>query len=230
MKKRTYFSRSAALQISLFFLLSISASGANGVGYTISPDTPANPNTPVIRVESPSPAQTPNGQNETRAEESQPQEKEEPQTRLVKVTLELGTGDRLQGSIEVPLQAQFSHHKNGLTYVKSVSPEELKSVRILSYRIKHRHENEESAFYEFEPDEIEITLTNRKTYLVSHIFPFLRKIEITTTDGTTVLYTFFADSFLKESGWEEVASDDPNYHRTNPHPQAVRAVFFTGAP
>lgn len=200
-----------------------------GVNYTVSPDNPTTPTTPVIQLVSPEEAQ---GQEVLEEKEvvgdGGDEEEIKVQTILVEVTLELGTGDRLQGAIAAPAEVQFTHHKNGLSYVKTVAPTELKSVRILSYRVKHRRELESGTFYEFEPSEIQITLTNKKSYMVDEIPLFLSQIKITTEDGSTILYTFFGDSFYGEGGWEEVESMDPEYHAANPHPQAVRVITFSG--
>ncbi len=154
--------------------------------------------------------------------------KKSPQTQNipVHVSLKLGSGDEIQGTIAMPENITFSHQKNGLTYSKTIRPTQLKKIRINEYRSRRGSGN----FWEFEPETTTLITQDDRDFTITGIFPFLRKIVIDTPDGTTTVFTFFADSWDDKTGWSEVASKDRHYHRKNPHPQAVKEITILGTP
>ena len=153
-----------------------------------------------------------------------PQSKPEP---LPEVRIFLGSGAMIEGKIEMPAQFVIKHTIDGLQYEKNVSPADLLEIEILTYRIKDRRElNEGKIFYEFEPDQVKVTLRNGRQYFFTTIFPFLRKLEVVTIDGKTTLYTYFGDTFDQEKGWEQVPNRDPASHQNKPHPHSVVRIRF----
>lgn len=144
----------------------------------------------------------------------------------VNVRLKLGTGDEIEGTIAMPNEITFSHVKNALTYNKTLYPWELKKITVNEYAARQG----DNGLIEFEPASITITTTNKREYLVQGIFSFLKKITINTVDGSTTVFTFFADKWSDKTGWAEVSSKDKNYHRKNPHPQAVHEITILGVP
>lgn len=150
----------------------------------------------------------------------------QPQNIPVNVSLKLGSGDEIQGTITMPESITFSHQKNGLTYSKTIRPTQLKKIKINEYRSRKSSGN----FWEFEPESTTLITQDDRDFTIAGIFPFLRKIVIETPDGTTTLFTFFADSWDDKNGWSEVASKDRYYHKKNPHPQAVKEITILGNP
>ena len=145
-------------------------------------------------------------------------------SRLVHVTL--GSDDTLKGHIAVPLRLQFKHYKNGFIYTKKVNADEIKSIVISSYHYQLSSRKQGVKYYHFEPGKIRLSLHNGRTYEVGRLFKFLRQFKIETIDGTTTLYSFFADSYHPKKGWSEVVSKNLSYHKSIPHPQSVKKVQF----
>jgi len=145
----------------------------------------------------------------------------------VQIIAIFGSGDEVQGEIELPEKITFRHYKNGLMYTKTVGVEEIKTITVLNYREAKVRKGKKNTFVEFKPDNIEISLTNGSKYFITGIFDFLRKITIDTPDGRTYLYTFFADTYKKE--WAGIKSNDRNIHKTIPHPAAVQKIRFLKA-
>ncbi|MCS6984880.1 MAG: hypothetical protein NZM25_07145 [Leptospiraceae bacterium] len=164
----------------------------------------------------------------TPSEPSIPQEeskkRKEGQVSLLKVKVKLGSGDELFGEISLPSSITFSHYKNGLLFRKTLRPEEIKKIRILSYR----ESRASASLFEYEPERTQILTKDLQEFYISGIFTFLRKIEIETVDGKTTLFTIFADSWDEKSGWREVASRDRHYHQKHPHPKAVYEIEIEG--
>ena len=141
----------------------------------------------------------------------------------VKVTL--GSGDSIQGNIQAPVEIRFKHYKSGLVFQKTITPADLKSISVQRYAYQNPKKKEHSTYYQFEPDKVEITLKNGRSYTLPYLFNFLRMVNIDTPDGKTTIYSFFADTFDEKKGWSEVESKDPRYHLNAAHPRV--AVIFS---
>jgi len=176
-------------------------------------DEPKDPNTPHVSDVS---------QKETKDAKKIKQKKE-----TVQIIAILGSGDEVQGEIKLPEKITFRHYKNGLLYTKTVGVHNIKTITVTAYREHKVRKTKKNTYVEFEPDDIEITLTNGNKYYINGMFDFLRSFPIDTPDGRTYLYTFFADTYKK--GWAGIKSKDRKIHKTMPHPAAVRKIRFLKA-
>jgi len=146
-----------------------------------------------------------------------------------RVRATLGSQDTLVGTISAHKSITFRHYKNGLFFTKKIGPAEIKKIRVTRYSYKLIKRTKRGKLYQFEPAEINLVLKNGRSYRLSKIFSFLRKFRIETIDGSTWLYTFFADTYDKKKGWDEVASKSFHYHRTKPHPKAAVEIVFSAS-
>ncbi len=80
----------------------------------------------------------------------------------------------------------------------------------------------------FKPSRTKILMKNKEKFRLNYLFKFLYQFDIHTSNGTTTLYSFFADEFDKTKGWSEVDSKDETYHRNKPHPQSIQKIWFFG--
>ena len=152
--------------------------------------------------------------------------KRENQNIEVYVEAELGSGDSITGSISIPPKISFEHYYNGILYKKNARLSEIKSIVVKNYKKYLGKDQKKYKSYKFYPDLIEINFKSGHTFTVKGMFKFLQKFVIETGYGSTTLYTYFGDMFSPETGWSEVLSKDPQYHRQNPHPQAVKKLVF----
>ena len=191
-----------------FFIIS-----TNAIRYPITPQEPSSPT-----VES-------TGDSTTSPHSKKP--KDEKITIRVKVFL--GSGDELNGFIQAPKELKFKHYRNGFIYRKKIFTNDISLLEIASFQKNLIRTKKPRKFYEFKPSLIKISMKNKKKFRLNYLFKFLYEFNIQTSNGTTTLYSFFADEFHKIKGWSEVSSKDDTYHKTNPHPQSIQKIWFFGA-
>lgn len=138
------------------------------------------------------------------------------------------SGDDLTGSCVLPGKVSFYHYRDGLTFHKTINLAEVKRIQVIEYRSKFNEESEKqnSVLHEFEPSNVVVEMKSGKTYNTGVIFQFLLKIPLSTEEGDTTVYTYFADRFDSGKGWRDVESKDPDFHRNNPHPLTVSRIDF----
>jgi len=194
-------------QIPLFvFFTSVYLSISVAAGPNL-PQNPANPASPAM------------------AEKKKPKPADDEILIQLETIVYLGSGDDLEGTILFPEKISFKHYKNGLVFDKTVSPLDIREIKVLEYSgSSDDPENSDKRFFEFEPSSVQLTLWSGQTFILDGIFPFLKNFEITTHDGKTKLYMIFANTFTKKDGWSEISSKDINYHNTLPHPQAAYRI------
>ncbi|MDH5717090.1 MAG: hypothetical protein OEZ22_05575 [Spirochaetia bacterium] len=202
------------LKIILYFIFLFNNTNILGITYPVTPAEPKVENT------------------ESNEDIEKKIEKKENNTanKKIQVKITLGSTDELIGFIYAPVKITFSHYKNGLMYKKTVDPVEINEIEILEYKKKKINNLTDGDLFEFEPNWIKINLKNKKSYYIREIFSFIRSFDITTTDGTTKIYAFFADTFNNKKGWSEVKSLDPEYHKNKAHPQAVYKIQIIDIP
>ena len=142
------------------------------------------------------------------------------------VSVTLGNGNIITGEINIPEEISFSHIKNGFSYNKSISPDEIKTIEIIEFSYHKVNQKNNFTQYEFQPSKIRILLRNRKEYEINYLFKFLIQFKIKTDDGNTQLFSFFSDTFHEKNGWSEVNSKDYNYHIKLPHSTSVKKITF----
>ena len=180
------------------------------------PVTPSEPKSPAVET------QNPGTTTVKKKDEKAP-------TTKTRIKVFLGSGDELNGFIQAPEKLKFKHYKGGLTYQKTISVNDISLIEILSFKKNLIRKKGSSEFYEFKPSRIKILMKNKNQFYLNYLFKFLHRFEIKTTDGTTTIYSFFADEFNPTRGWSEVESLKKDYHKHNPHPRSVKTLWFFGS-
>ncbi len=144
-----------------------------------------------------------------------------------RVSVMLGSKDVLNGTIQANRVITFQHYRSGLLFTKTVSPADIKTLRVRKYKYRLLGKKSKNKTYEFLPAEIELTLSNNRKYYLTKMFSFLNRFKINTIDGDTTLFTYFADTWVPKKGWSEVTSREFNYHQQKAHPQAVVEINFS---
>lgn len=202
----------------MFLILPLLSVNGNDVTPFRGPQNPRQPQSPQYQ----------DSQQYEQQNASKKTTKKEKKQKRVEVIVILGTTDEVRGYIYLPRTITFKHYKNGLTYEKTIEPEQLQSIDIKEYS-KHAgggSKSKKRVFYRFEPSLVLIKLTDRTDYRVNGMIPALKSFVIETVNGKTKLYSIFGDTFVQKKGWENADSTDPDYHRKIPHPAAVKKIFF----
>ena len=181
------------------------------------PVTPSEPKSPAVETQNPGMKTTVKKKDE-----------KVPKTK-VRIKVFLGSGDELNGSIQAPEKLKFKHYKGSLRYQKTIAVNDISLIEILSFKKNLIRKKGLSEFYEFKPSRIKILMKNKNQFYLNYLFKFLHRFEIKTADGTTTIYSFFADEFNPTRGWSEVESLKKDYHKHNPHPRSVKTLWFFGS-
>ncbi|MDH5721355.1 MAG: hypothetical protein OEZ13_12180 [Spirochaetia bacterium] len=204
-----------ALFFLLFYCFTV-VSKAISIGYSQEPASVVEPKEPSV------------GYEEKKKKRKDQNENEDKIQIQAKVTL--GSRDEISGFIYLPQTIAFRHYKNGLIFEKKLFIKEIEYIEVLEYSQKKIKESPKESLFEFEPSRVKIKLKNKKEYYLDAIFNFFRNFSISTVDGTTNLYSYFADTYNAQTGWKEVESKNKNYHKKKPHPQAAVKIEIIDLP
>ena len=176
----------------------------------------------------PRPPQMPSVDNETSGSETSVKKELPRAKKHILITALLGSGDEITGKVYIPESVSFKHYKNGLIYKKTIFLKDIFSIEILRFKKALVKKNKNTTLYEFKPLRVKIITKDKNDFYLGYLFSFLQKINISTQDGETTLFSFFADAFDKKNGWAEVDSKDISYHQDKPHPRSVWKIKFLG--
>ncbi len=223
--------RSAAI---IIFTLLFHSVYAQSIRYPVSPAEPQVPETDETEDAEEIPENAPPRET-TKAKKGN----------TIRVSVTLGSGDTIYGSITIPMTVTFEHYKNGFVYKKNLATRNIKSMEILHYAAtpalaepsrplgknppnsKTRGKPEE-IFHKFYPDRVLVRTLDGNQFELNYLFSFLHRFLIENSDGSTWMYCIFGDTWSTQTGWEEAQTSDVHYHNTNPHPKSVKMILFQG--
>ncbi|GEM_PF-2679835 len=190
------------MRFSIFLFIKLSLVSTHAIQYPVSPGDPED------------------SFREKETASSNQNSEENFSSMTIRVTF--ASGDELSGTARMPSSVIFYHYRKGLSYKKQLQISEIKSIKVISWNGRIISERDPLAkVYEFHPNDVLIQTRDGKEYRTGAIFPFLRKVPLSTDDGDTVVFSYFADSYSEKNGWRDVSSKDPDYHQSNPHPLTV---------
>lgn len=199
--------------ILIFLFLFFFQNGIDAIRYPVNPQDPSSPDLE---------------DNESSSKLSS--EKEKKKKNRVYITAHLGSGDMISGYIEIPREITFQHYKNGFVYKKSLNTKEIKSIVIENYTsnptLDKKNKIKKPIFFKYIPSRVIVKTIDGNTFELTYLFPFFHKFLIENDDGSTWLFTIFGDEFYPKTGWKEAQNDDIHYHNHQPHPKAVKKIYF----
>ena len=147
-------------------------------------------------------------------------------TMQLSIIATLGSHEKVKGEIFLPERIEFKHIKKGLIFKKEIQPSQISFIQINSYSYRIIKKRAKETLYEMRPNAVSIKLKNGRIYTLNYIFKFLEKFSIITEDGTTTLFTFFADTYHHNKGWLHAKKKSYHYHKKSPHEKAIYKISF----
>lgn len=193
----------------LFIFLFLFQNGVFAIRY------PVTPTSPVIADEN-------SKKNPEAAKKNIPKNR-------ISISAYLGSGDIIDGYVEMPQMVTFQHYKNGFFYKKELNTRSIQSIEIIKYSSDKKINEKpgsKALFYKFKPSHVIIKTVDGNQFEINYLFSFCHRFLIENDDGVTWLYAIFGDEYDPKSGWKEAQNTDIHYHNTHPHAKAVKKIIF----
>lgn len=144
----------------------------------------------------------------------------------LRVKMHLGDKTQMQAEVELPESYTFTHKKGQLSYSQTISATAIRELAIEGYRGQKSADGKDGEIIEFEPSRVRIEMKDGQVYLLAYLFKPLRQIKAKTADGMVTVFSYFADTYSKKSGWKERGGEAYLLASKRAHPAAYTRIEY----